>query len=102
RALLRRLSAGLATEVRECTNGAEAVAAYAVFQPDWTLMDIAMPVLNGLEATAQIVAADPQARIIVITQLGDPEFVQAALNAGAVQLVPKEDLSQLPHILREA
>ncbi len=47
RRLMRRLVDGLADEIGECSDGVEAVALYAELQPDWVLMDIEMPRLNG-------------------------------------------------------
>ena len=102
RALLRQLCADVATEMRECANGAEAVAVFKDFQPDWTLMDLAMPELDGLAATTKIKKAFPGARIIVITQQRGPEYHEAALNAGACALLLKEDLHSLPHLLGNA
>src|SRR5262245_15048905 len=59
RAFLRQLCIGVATEVRDCADGAEAITAFDEFQPDWTLMDIAMPVMDGLAATTRITRAHP-------------------------------------------
>ena len=61
----------LAEEVAELGDGAEALAAYREFAPDWVVMDIEMDKLDGLEATRQIVAAFPLARIVMLTQYDD-------------------------------
>ena len=98
RALVRQCCAGVSADMRECGNGREAVAAFAEFQPDWTLMDLMMPEVDGLSATAQIIAASPGARIVIVTQLRSPEYREAALQAGACALVLKDNLHLLPQL----
>ena len=99
RALVRQFCTEVATEVRDCANGVEAVALFEEFQPDWTLMDLMMPEMDGLTATAKIKAASPDARVVIVTQLRSPEYREAALQAGACALVCKDDLQSLPKLL---
>jgi two-component system, NarL family, response regulator len=99
RALLRELCSNLACEMRDCANGAEAVAAFEEFRPDWTLMDIAMPSMDGLTATARICQSHPHARVLVVTQYPSPEYERAARDAGARGLLRKDELESLPAIL---
>jgi CheY-like chemotaxis protein len=82
-------------ELIECENGDEAVARYSELQPEFVLMDIAMPGLDGLSAAARIKARFPEAQIIMLTQYDDPDLREAARKAGACDYVLKEDLSQL-------
>ena len=77
--------------VAEASNGLEAVDKAARFQPDVVLMDIRMPELDGLQATRQILAADPSARVLVLTTFDLDEYVYEALRAGASGFVLKDD-----------
>ena len=99
RALLRRLCAAVATETRDCADGDEAIQVFSEFKPDWTVMDLTMPRLGGLAATQQIVAAYPQARIVMITQCRGVEYEQAAREAGACAFLHKENLQSLLSLL---
>jgi DNA-binding NarL/FixJ family response regulator len=69
--------------VAEASNGLEAVAKAARFQPTVVLMDIRMPELDGLEATRRILAADEAARVLVLTTFDLDEYIYEALRAGA-------------------
>jgi DNA-binding NarL/FixJ family response regulator len=77
--------------VAEARNGREAVAAAALDHPDVVLMDIRMPEVDGLEATRRILAADPSARVLVLTTFDLDEYVYEALCAGASGFVLKDD-----------
>ena len=77
--------------VAEASNGIEAVEKAARFAPTVVLMDIRMPELDGLEATRRILAADPEARVLVLTTFDLDEYVYEALRAGASGFVLKDD-----------
>jgi len=77
--------------VAEASNGLEAVAKAARFQPTVVLMDIRMPELDGLQATRRILAADNAARILILTTFDLDEYVYEALRAGASGFVLKDD-----------
>jgi DNA-binding NarL/FixJ family response regulator len=77
--------------VAEASNGKEAVEKAARFDPTVVLMDIRMPELDGLEATRRILAADPAARVLVLTTFDLDEYVYEALRAGASGFVLKDD-----------
>jgi DNA-binding NarL/FixJ family response regulator len=77
--------------VAEASNGLEAVAKAARFEPSLILMDIRMPELDGLEATRRILAADSEARILILTTFDLDEYVYEALRAGASGFVLKDD-----------
>ena len=72
--------------VAEASNGREAVAKAARFDPTVVLMDIRMPELDGLEATRRILAADPAARVLILTTFDLDEYVYEALSAGRQRL----------------
>jgi DNA-binding NarL/FixJ family response regulator len=77
--------------VAEATNGLEAVDKAARFDPDVVLMDIRMPELDGIQATQRILAADPGARILILTTFDLDEYVYEALRVGASGFVLKDD-----------
>ena len=69
--------------VGEAGDGEDCVRQVKTLKPDIVLMDIAMPGVNGIEATKQIKTSVPQTRILVLTAYDNPEFVTAAIDAGA-------------------
>jgi DNA-binding NarL/FixJ family response regulator len=77
--------------VAEASNGLEAVHKAGRFDPGVILMDIRMPELDGLEATRRILAADSEARILILTTFDLDEYVYEALRAGASGFVLKDD-----------
>jgi DNA-binding NarL/FixJ family response regulator len=77
--------------VAEASNGLEAVSKAARFHPKVVLMDIRMPELDGLEATKRILAADPDARILILTTFDLDEYVYEALRSGASGFVLKDE-----------
>ncbi len=76
--------------VGEAKNGRVAVAMALELKPDVILMDIAMPGLNGLEATRQILKLLPNTKIIVLTAHNDDAYVNSATTAGAVGFLLKQ------------
>jgi len=76
--------------VAEAGNGVEAVAAYNQHHPDVTLLDLRMPVMEGVEAVRRIRERDPRARVIVLTTYDTDEEITRALKAGAQAYVLKD------------
>lgn len=76
--------------VGSASNGLEAVAQYRELEPDIVLMDLSMPVLDGVAATQQILDADPDARVIVLTSLTEDRRILDALQAGATGYLLKD------------
>jgi CheY-like chemotaxis protein len=99
RRILRRILVDTASTIWECADGSEALAAYEEHHPDVVLMDIRMPGGDGLTATRQIRGYDPLARIIVVTDYQDDDMRAAALDAGALEYVLKQEISGLPEIV---
>jgi CheY-like chemotaxis protein len=99
RALIRNLLNGLAQQIVECANGLEAVTRFGTERPDWTLMDVAMPVMDGFTATRRIKAQFPEARILVVTQHDSPKLRSSASEAGAIGFLDKRELTRLESII---
>jgi DNA-binding NarL/FixJ family response regulator len=76
--------------VVEAGNGIEAIAAYEQHRPDVILLDLRMPVLDGVEAVRQIRERDPRARVIVLTTYDTDDEIARALKAGAKAYVLKD------------
>ena len=76
--------------VAEAENGVDAIAAYERHQPDVTLLDLRMPVMEGVEAVKQIRARDPRALLIVLTTFDRDDEISQALKAGAKAYVLKD------------
>ncbi|HET9075097.1 MAG TPA: response regulator transcription factor [Solirubrobacteraceae bacterium] len=74
----------------EASTGEEALARCAELAPDVVLMDVRMPVLDGVEATRRLVAAHSRARVIILTTFDLDEYVLAALRAGASGFLLKD------------
>jgi DNA-binding NarL/FixJ family response regulator len=84
---------GRITVVGRAGNGATAVELARDEQPDVVLMDIAMPVMDGIEATRAIRADVPAARVIVLTGSDAPHDVSRARDAGATGYVTKDQIA---------
>ena len=78
------------TVIAEAGDGAEAVTAARKHAPDVVLMDIRMPGTDGIEATRRIVAADPDAKVLVLTTFDIDEYAFGALRAGASGFLLKD------------
>jgi two-component system chemotaxis response regulator CheY len=95
RRLLRRAVQHIATQIWECSDGEYALALYKEHRPNVVLMDVRMPIVDGLAATHQIRKFDPTARIIIVTDCEDDETRKAAIEAGASGFAVKQDLTSL-------
>ena len=79
----------------EAKTGREAVDMAKILRPDVILMDIAMPVLNGLEATRQILTANPAARIIILSAHSDDEYIERTTAAGVAGFLEKQTSAEI-------
>jgi two-component system chemotaxis response regulator CheY len=75
--------------VGEAGNGVEAIARFQELKPDLMTLDITMPEKDGLSALAEIVAADPSARVVMCSALGQESKVLEAIKLGAKDFVVK-------------
>jgi DNA-binding NarL/FixJ family response regulator len=93
---LRRLleTAGDIEVVGEAENGQRAVCEAKRLRPDVVLMDIAMPLLNGLEAARRIAREVPASRVLILSSYNDDQHVQQAVHAGVAGYLMKEAASK--------
>ena len=99
RQMIRRFVRDLSDEIREEEDGESALDAYEEFQPDWVLMDFQMKEMNGIEATKEIIAKYPEAKIVIITSHNNPALRKKAKEAGVSGFILKENLMVLREIL---
>ena len=84
------LAAAGYTVVGEAASGEEAVEAASALQPSIVVMDLGLPGMGGIAATAHVLAAAPSTRVLVFTMRDDDEAVREALDAGAVGYIVKD------------
>ena len=88
--------------VGEAKNGSEAVRLTKKLHPEVIVMDIAMPLLNGLQATRQIMDTFPSTRVLILSANSDSEYVMQAVTSGASGYLIKQSSTQfLPQTVRE-
>jgi DNA-binding NarL/FixJ family response regulator len=81
--------------VAEAANGEEALRQAAIHQPNVVLMDLRMPVLDGVSATRRLHELYPQIRVIALTTFDDDEYIFEGLRAGAFGYLLKDLLSRM-------
>jgi len=101
--VLKRLGSPV---IIEAANGQEAVALYTKHSPDLVLMDVNMPVMDGVQALTQIKKDDPDALVIMLTSLTNRQVVEQCANLGALDYLRKdlprdEMITQLTQIIDE-
>lgn len=89
--------------VGEAENGRQAVALASKLCPDVILMDISMPLLNGIDATRQIMQSSPSTKVLVFSSYNDDLYIEQAMAFGASgYLVKQTDTLALPAAIRSA
>ena len=88
--------------VGEAKNGHEAVAMVKELHPALVLMDVTMPLLNGLQATCQILKAVPAAKVLILSAHSDEAYVVEAIKSGAMgYLIKQTSTDTVCHAIRE-
>jgi two-component system chemotaxis response regulator CheY len=91
---MRRMLSGILKQgghevVAEAANGRESVEQYKKSKPDVVTMDIIMPEMGGIEAVKEIVAQDKNAKILIVSAMGQQQLVVEAIQAGAKDFIVK-------------
>ena len=90
------------TVIAEAENGAEAVAMFAQLHPMITIMDICMPIKNGVDATRDILTLDENAKVVMCSSLDKTEAITAAKYSGAREVISKPlKMRQLQDVLHK-
>jgi len=89
RMMIRNILAADGYVVHEAVNGRDAVEKYVALHPDLVTMDITMPEMDGLEAIRRIRQQDPDARVLVVSAMGQQQLIVEALESGALDFVVK-------------
>lgn len=108
-AFVRKTLASILTEagfevIGEAANGSDAVEQYTKLRPDVVTMDIVMPRMSGIEATRKIMKTNPEARVVMISAMGQETLVMESVHAGARDYIlkpfsAKEVIKTLEHCL---
>jgi two-component system chemotaxis response regulator CheY len=89
RVTLKNILTANGYEIAEAHDGQEAIRKYSEFQPDLVLMDITMPVMDGITACRAIRGSDPKANVVMCTAMGQKNMVIEAISAGAKDFIVK-------------
>lgn len=99
RRLIASIVGPLATSIEECSSGGEALAIYRSIQPDLVLMDLRMKEIDGIETTRRLCQADPNAKVVILTNYDDIELRRAAADAGSICYALKDNLPDLVRLI---
>ena len=101
RRMIGKVVSDMVSDIEECGDGAEALAAYTRCRPDWVLMDIEMSRMDGITATREILLCFPGAKVVIVSKHNDEQIREAARKAGACGYVLKENLIAIRELLGE-
>jgi CheY-like chemotaxis protein len=99
REMLKENFKDMFSEIIECEDGSEALAAYRDNLPNWVFMDIRMKKMDGIKATKKITECFPDAKILIVTGIDDNEIRKEAAICGATDYVLKENLEEIFNII---
>jgi CheY-like chemotaxis protein len=99
RKMMRQMMTPLFESIDECEDGLAAVTAYDALEHDIVIMDIQMPILDGIEATEAIMSNHRDARIFLVTAHDNPEYRRRAAASGAMAFCMKDDILALHSLL---
>ncbi|HEX8735903.1 MAG TPA: response regulator transcription factor [Pyrinomonadaceae bacterium] len=88
-------------DVCECSDGDEVISAYTDWKPAWVVMDVQMQRVSGITATRLLKTAFPASRIVMLSEHDDLEIRAAAIEAGALAYLVKDNLTALRCFLLE-
>ena len=101
RAMIRNVVANPSDEISECADGATVVSTFKQTHPDYVLMDLQMPKVNGIVATKNLRKEFPDAQVIIVSNFGEQEYRDEAMDAGAVSYFTKDNLIQLRQFIHQ-
>ncbi len=88
--------------IYECDDGKDAVSMYGKIKPDWVLMDIELPNIDGLEASRRIKKEFPDAKIAIVSQYNDTQYREAAKLIGINEYIQKDNLNETIKLIKRA
>ncbi len=102
RQIMKEFCSPYFSEIVECTDGTEAVDQFPAVHPDWTVMDIRMKEMDGIEAARKIISGESGAKIILVSQFGDKGTIHDAVASGAVAFVKKDNLENVIEVIKQS
>ena len=100
RRLIKQIVGNYFTEIFETVNGFEAVKFYKKHEPDWIIMDLEMPIVDGLAATELIKKVYPSAKILIVTKYDEEPYRTAAAKVGANAFASKDNLLHIWSLMK--
>lgn len=100
REMLKKIFNPYFSVILETDNGEEAVEKYNKNTPDWVFMDIKINGMDGISAAKIIKDKHPEAMIVMVSNYNNQRIINAAMKAGALGFVPKDDISKLFKLIK--